>query len=125
MTVRDELGAVEVGIGDRFQVQGAGFSVICPEFNGAKTSVWVRLESGGLTLTDGRRIEFRPESHGGFQFEQVFLFTGELAARVIREHRLMTFDLPAPARVEKKTPRAHSSKQSARKHGPMSQALFD
>jgi hypothetical protein len=133
MTLRDEHGEVEVGIGDRFTVKGskgetAEFSVICPEWSGATASVWVRLQSGILDLTDGRRIEFRSELHGNMQMDQVFLFTAELVAKCVREHRLMTFDIPAPvdppARIEKKGPRAPTRKKGAQEHGPTTGSLF-
>ncbi len=125
MTLRDQYGEVEVGIGDLFKVKDAEFSVICPEFTtGVNPSVWVRLLSGVVTLADGRRIEV--ESHDGKG--RPFLFTGELLAGLIRAHRLMTFDIAPPvdppARIEKKTPRAQSSKERAQEHKPTTGDLF-
>jgi hypothetical protein len=141
MILRDEYGEVEVRIGDLFEVKGpkgetATFSVICPEMAAdmqapakyGNPSIWVRLQGGLLDLTDGRRIEFRPELHGNGQMDQVFLFTGELVARCVREHRLMTFDIPAPvqppARIEKKGPRAPASNKRTEKQSPTTESLF-
>jgi hypothetical protein len=130
MTLRDEHGEVEVGIGDLFEVEGAKFSVICPELSGEpdsfrNVSVWVRLLSGKLDLADGRCVELKsPDGRG-----QPYLFEGALLAGLVRNHRLMTFNIapPAetPARIDKKTPRAPTSKKPARKHEPTSESLFD
>ncbi len=133
MTLRDELGEVEVGIGDLFEIKGATctatFSVICPEsIYSAKSPIWVRL-MGGWIESDGKRLEVREDGNEALRFP-VLLFTAELVARCIREHRLMTFDIREPvgqhpARIENKSPRARPSKKDAGKSQPITDSLFD
>jgi hypothetical protein len=105
--------------------------VICPEFTtGLNPSIWVRLQGGILDLTDGRRIVFKPELHGQGHLAQVFLFTGEIVARCVREHREMTFDIPGPvvqmpAKNLAKAPGARTSKKRDSQHEPGSDSLFE
>ncbi len=124
MTLRDEHGEVEVGIGDLFKIKEATFSVICPEFTtGINPTVWVRLHAGVFLLPDGRRFEIQPDIKA-----PVFLFTGELVASCMREHRLMTFDIPetpqTPAEKLAKASRARTSKKRTPQDQPTTDTLF-
>ena len=124
MILSDEHGEVEVKIGDQFEVEGSKFSVICPKMSGNQF-IWVRLLSGFIDLDDGRRVEVKsPDDQG-----QPFLFGGALLAGLVRNHRLMTFDIPAHAVPPKAKPvadtrRAPASKKRAEKHQPTSESLF-
>jgi len=130
MILRDEHGEVEVRIGDLFEVEDAKFSVICPELFGGELdafrniSVWVRLVSGKVDLADGRRVEVTsPDGQG-----RHFLLSGALLATAVRNHRLMTFDLPAPAvqpaRTRSDTRRAPATKKREKQQQPTSENLF-
>jgi hypothetical protein len=124
MTLRDELGEVEVGIGDLFDVKDATFSVICPEMTIAHPPIWVRLHAGVLILEDGRRFEIHPDSQA-----PVFLFTEDLVARCVRATRLKSGQLSVvagqhPAQSDTKGSRARTSKKDADKSQPNSGSLF-
>lgn len=128
MTLRDQHGEIEVGIGDLFAVKDCIFSVVCPESIYRNNSpIWVRLISGVLDY-EGMRYEVSPEAAAALKFP-VLLFTAELLADLVREHRLMTFDIPAPAVPAKAKPaaeprRAPASKKPAPKHDPTQKTLF-
>jgi len=125
MLLRDEIGEVEVKIGDLFEAKGCTFSVICPEFRQSPSNppVWVRLKSGVLVLEDGRRFEIRADGIEELR-EPVFLFTSAVIARCIRESRLKT---PAPdiqaARTRAESRSAPTKKRAEQNH-PTSENLF-
>lgn len=124
MILRDEHGEVEVRIGDQFEVKGCTLSVICPDFMQVPSPVWVRLKSGVLILEDGRRFEVKPDAPEELP-EPVFLFSADLIARCIREHRLA---LPAagsrPTVGTEAHRRAPASKKRAQQNRPTSESLF-
>ena len=128
MILRDELGEVEVKIGELFEVEDAKFSVICPELFGGELdafrniSVWVRLLSGKIDLADGRRVEVQsPDDQG-----QPFLFSGALLAVCVRNYRRSpvpsVVQPPAPARAESR--RAPATKKREKQNHPTSESLF-
>jgi hypothetical protein len=140
MTLRDGQGEIEVGIGDLFELNtgavsastpqiSATFSVVCPDFtvSAAKPPIWVRLISGAADI-QGKRYEVRPDGNEELRYP-VLLFTGELVARLIREHRLMTFDIPTvpqtPVEKPAKAPSTRTSKKRERQQEPSPQTLFD
>jgi hypothetical protein len=126
MTLRDQYGEVEVGIGDLFEYKGATLAVVCPELSACTADmpvICVRLKRGVIEK-GGQRFEASEEKNN-----LLFDFSGDLVAGLIREHRLMTFDIPAPpvqppARIEKKSPRAPTRKKGAQEHGPTTGTLF-
>lgn len=125
MIVRDEQGEVEVGIGDLFQVKAAIFSVICPEFTvSGNPPIWVRLHAGVIDIADGRQVKIEEGKPA-----PVYLFQAELVASCVREHRLMTFDIPTvpqtPVQKPAKAPGARTSKKRERQNEPIPQTLFD
>jgi hypothetical protein len=129
MTLRDEYGDVEVGVGDLFELKTgptlnqscATFSVICPaDIYSHSSMIWVRLISGAAEFI-GKRYEVRQDGNEALRYP-VLPFTGELVARLVREHRLMT--LPAAQSVAK-SPRARASKKDAGKPQPKTDSLFD
>jgi hypothetical protein len=138
MTLRDELGEVEVGIGDLFELKtgntldqlSATFSVICPNdihSRSPSSLIWVRLIGGSAEFI-GKRYEVRQDGNEALRYP-VLPFTAELVARLVREHRLMTFDIQPvpqmPAQKLPKAPRARTSKKDSRQNQPTSDSLFD
>jgi hypothetical protein len=120
MILRDEQGEVEVGIGDLFQVKAATFSVICPEITVPATPVWVRLHAGVIEI-EGRQVKLEDGKPA-----PVYLFPAALVASCMREHRLMTFDIPqTPVEPLAKAPRARTSKKRESQQEPISKGLFD
>jgi hypothetical protein len=138
MTLHDQYGEVEVGIGDLFEMKtgpaqnqfSATLAVVCPEpltFKG-QPIICVRLKQGVLEH-NGSRFEYSEERNN-----LLFNLTGDQVARLIREHRLMTFDIPAPQLPQLpqnildekviKPRRASDSKKPARKHEPNQSSLF-
>ncbi len=124
MILRDEQGEVEVGIGDLFKIKDAEFSVICPELTIPASPIWVRLHAGVIE-SDGRQIKIEEGKAA-----PVYLFPAAMVARCMREHRLMTFDIPEPVsqhptQSETKGSRARTRQKDAGKPQPITNSLFE
>jgi hypothetical protein len=127
MTLRDELGEVEVGIGDLLEYKGAILSVICPE-DFSYSVIHVRLKEGAVEK-DGRRFELLtdgPVSPAGFPLQPCFRFKADLVASCVREYRLKT---PTPAvqetaRTRSESRRAPATKKRAEQNHPTTESLF-
>lgn len=132
MILRDEHGEVEVRIGDLFEFKGALLAVVCQHMQGdagglVRTDddhgiIVVRLKQGVIEK-NGQRFEATEENNN-----LLFYFTDELVASRVRDHRLMTFDIPEPVQTKAKpvpdSRRAPASKKRTGQNNPTSENLF-
>lgn len=122
MILRDQYGEVQVGIGDLFEYQGATLEVVCPEYDMESTAqpvICVRLKKGVIEK-NGERFEVSEENNN-----IRFNFTADLVAACVRNHRLMTFDIPAPDEPVQPVPkgrRAPASKKEPAKQKPTNES---
>jgi hypothetical protein len=131
LTLRDQFGEVEVGIGDFFKLGDAKLGVICQN---PDQTICCRVYEGLVS------VDYEAEDYGDdgsivnpgrvIGLQSVIDFLPEEVASGVREYRLLTFDIqPAPveqtpAKSQPKAPSARPSKKRAEQHGPTTGSLF-